>query len=110
MSAEMPESCFASTDQQDVIERFAEVSVWVNGQERFTEGAKVKFLNGADSWLVAYGAARGTVVVTHEQPAPEARKIVKIPDACIALNVQVMDTFDMLRTLSTEFGWVSETV
>ena len=107
-STVMPGGCFASTDEDDVAARFAELSVWVNGQHRFTEGAKAKFLDGADSWLVAYAAAKGTVVVTHEQPAPEARKIVKIPDACLALNVGYVDSFDMLRALATEFRWASD--
>ena len=80
----------------------------LSGQERFNQAAKAQFLNTADGWLVAYGAARGTVVVTHEQSAPDSRRVVKVPDACLAFNVDFVNTFDMLRMLTTEFQWVHD--
>ena len=44
----------------------------------------------------------GRVVVTHEQPAPDARRKVPIPNVCQAFNVPLVDTFEMLRTLGVQ--------
>ena len=43
--------------------------------------------------------AVGGTVVTHEQPAPEAKRKVKIPDVCDAFKVAWTDPFSMYRTL-----------
>ena len=77
---------FLSTNEADVIESYAKVMKWVQGQARFLDAAKAEFASGADGWLVAYAAAKGLVVVTHEQPAPESRTSVKIPDVCQAFG------------------------
>jgi hypothetical protein len=42
----------------------------------------------------------GTVVVTNEQPRPESRNRVLLPDVCAQFDVTYKDTFVMLR----EFG------
>ena len=47
--------------------------------------------------LVAHASAHSCTVVTHEMPGTGSRKRVKIPDACEALGVAWVDTFDMLR-------------
>lgn len=36
-------------------------------------------------------------MVTHEQPSPDSRKRVKIPDACEAMGVEYIDIFSVLR-------------
>jgi len=90
---------FVSTDEQDVVSSYADVMNWVNQQARFTDAAKAEFASSADGWLVAYARARERVVVTHEQPAPESRNEVKIPDICLAFHVRPVDTFQMLREL-----------
>lgn len=41
--------------------------------------------------------------MTHERPAPEARRRVKIPDACDALGVRCMSPFDMLTDEAATF-------
>jgi hypothetical protein len=38
-------------------------------------------------------------VVTREQPAPEAKKKIKIPDVCNAFDVAWTDPFSLYRTL-----------
>lgn len=47
--------------------------------------------------LVAHAAGHGDPVVTHEQPSPDSRKRVKIPDACEAMGVEYIDIFSVLR-------------
>lgn len=90
---------FLSTDEEDVIDSYSNIMNWVQGQARFTDAAKAEFASGADGWLVACAAARSFIVITHEQPAPESKTKVKIPDVCDAFGVRWGDTFSMLREL-----------
>lgn len=61
------------------------------------EGAVLTLLNPdlfvslqvADYWLIAHALADGHVVVTHEVPADSVKRI-KIPNACIGLNLRFM--------------------
>lgn len=97
-------AAFASTDDTDVFRSFAEIMTWVQAQGQFLEAAKSDFASGADGWLVAYARVKGCVVVTHERPAPDARRRVPIPNVCEAFDVPFVDTFEMLRTLGERFA------
>ena len=94
---------FVSTDDENIIKAYSNIIRWVESQDRFFDGAKSDFAKGADGWLVAYALANGCIVVTHEQPAPEARNKVPIPEVCLAFSVQFIDTFEMLRKLGVRF-------
>ena len=94
---------FASTDEKAVTEAYREIMVWSQGQTQFTGAAKAEFADAADSWLVAYALAKDCIVVTHEQFEPEARKRIKIPNACNAFGVDYVDTFQMMRALGVRF-------
>ncbi len=78
-----------------IVAAFARVSTWATSQ-RYDPAAVNTFLQKADFYLVAHALAHDHVVVTHEKPAPST-KIVKIPDACIALGVKCMTPYEMLR-------------
>ena len=39
------------------------------------------------------------VVVTREQPAPDAKKRILIPDACLAMGVRYADPFSVYEAL-----------
>lgn len=95
---------FVSTDDQDVIRAFAEVMAWVQAQSQFLDAAKADFANGADGWLVAYARVKRCVVVTHEVPAPDARRKIPLPNVCQAFNVPFVDTFAMLRALGVRLA------
>jgi hypothetical protein len=84
-----------------LIASLGSVSAWAATQ-RYDPAAVNLFLSGADCYLVAQGLAHGHTVVTHETPAPFAKKI-KIPEACIALGVTVMNPFEMLRRERARF-------
>lgn len=43
--------------------------------------------------------ATGATVVTREQPAPESKKKIKIPDVCNAFDVGWTDPFSLYRSL-----------
>ena len=101
----MPDACFAATDSQDVVAAYGQAMQWVNNQARFTPAAKAEFAQVADGWLIAYARATGGTVVTQEQLRPDSQRRVFIPDVCLALNVAYVDTFTMLRRLTTQFSW-----
>lgn len=69
----------------------------------FTSSAVHTFLDSADYQLVAYAHAHGHTVVTHERPAPEARRRILIPNACVAMGVPWIDPYTMLRRENVRF-------
>lgn len=73
---------------------------------RYRDHAGAKFASGADGWLVAYAKVHGGVVITNEQPRPESRAEIKLPDVCTQFNVWYKDTFLLLRELSLQFDLV----
>jgi hypothetical protein len=60
------------------------------------------FLQVGDYYLVAHAHAHGFTVVTHEIPANSAKKI-KIPNACIQLEVKCITPYEMLRAERARF-------
>ncbi len=84
-----------------VVPSLATVSNWASSGG-YEPGAVSQFLQVADYYLVAYAHAHGFDIVTHEVPARTVKKI-KIPNACIALNVKCMNPYDMLRTERARF-------
>ena len=79
----------------------AAVSAWATGQ-RYEPAAVSTFLQVADYYLVAQAHAGGHTVVTHEIPSASTRRI-KIPDACIGLNIKCMTPYEMLRLERARF-------
>lgn len=94
---------FDSTDQEDVLARYAEVMGWVQSQKQYSDAAKAEFAAAADGWLVAYALARGCIVVTHEISQPLAKRRVPITNVCQGLGVNFTNTFEMLRNLGFRF-------
>ncbi|MAQ19266.1 MAG: hypothetical protein CMN30_31260 [Sandaracinus sp.] len=85
-----------------VIAAFTAVSSWVKAQPQYGQAAANTFFEAADYYLVAYAHAHGDVVVTHETPAPQAKK-VKLPTACIGVGVKTMNPWEMLRREKVRF-------
>jgi len=77
-----------------VLPALARVSSWATSQS-YEASAITTFLQVADYWLVAFALAHGHTVVTHEVPSDSRRKI-KIPTACVGLNVRFMTPYGML--------------
>lgn len=123
----LPTGIFLDAVRSELIEQDDELSGWVEGRARalftptqpdvltvlpqvssrassgrYTPGAVNAFLSKADFFLVGQGLARGDVVVTHEKPA-QSPNVVKIPDACIALGVRVINPFTMLAESRVRF-------
>lgn len=102
---ELPATFFLDADGDDVTAVYTEIMLWVQRHPNYFDYAKAKFATGADGWLVAYAKARGGVVVTNEQPAPESKREIKLPDVCGQFEVKPASTFSMLRTLGVRFDW-----
>ena len=84
-----------------VLAAASQVSVWATGQD-YAPAAVNTFLQVADYWLVAFAAAHGHTVVTHEVPANSPKKI-KIPNACVGMDVRFMTPYQMLRVERARF-------
>lgn len=102
---DLPTDFFLDTSDEDVTSAFADIMLWVQRSTRYFDRAKAKFATEADGWLVAYAMVNGVVVVTNEQPRPESRNRVLLPDVCTQFNVTYKDTFLMLKELSIQFEW-----
>jgi len=79
------------------------LSQWATTQPNYVPAAVAEFLSVADYFLVAQAHALGYTVVTHEQPRPDSRKKIMIPDACIGMKVRWMDPWQMLRDEGAKF-------
>lgn len=77
-------------------------STWVTGCGQYEPAAINTFLSAADYYLVAHAHAHGHTVVTHERPE-NSRYKVKIPNACVGMNVPWVNTFQMLSAVGVQF-------
>ncbi|WLD13059.1 DUF4411 family protein [Planctellipticum variicoloris] len=93
---------FKGTADAAVLAAFRKMMNWVQAHPSFTQDAKSEFAGAADGWLVAYAAANGLAVVTHEELAPQIKKQVRIPNLCVQFGVEYLDTFKMLRELEAK--------
>jgi len=102
----LPSSFFlAAESDAAVVNTYAHVMEWVQHHPNYFDSAKAKFATGADGWLVAYARVHGAIVVTNEQPAPGAKREIKLPDVCDQFGVGRENTFSMLRSLGVRFDW-----
>lgn len=99
----VPNEFFYTCADASVVDAFREVMLWAQRHGQYTDAAKAKFASGADGWLVAYSRVNGTTVVTNEQPEPNAKKIIKLPDVCDAFDVRYENTFSMLHQIGVRY-------
>jgi hypothetical protein len=102
---DMPAEFFLATDSQEVLEAFSEVMLWAQRSSQYTEPAKAKFATEADGWLVAYASVHKGIVVTNEQPRPDAKSRILLPDVCRQFKVEHHNTFMMLKELKVRLDW-----
>ena len=94
-------AAFFTPPDDRVVPALTRVAAWANGQS-YERVAIATFLQVADYWLVARALAYGCAVVSHEVPAATVRKI-KIPNACIGLNIPFFTPYEMLRRERARF-------
>jgi hypothetical protein len=99
---ERPSSFFKAVDQA-ALDELKKLTAWVSGSSQYTPSAVATFLASADYFLVGQAKALGFTLVTHEMPAPAAKKRVLIPDACIGVTVAYCLPWKMLRDENARF-------
>ena len=99
-AAQRGSGLFLKPDDQ-ILPALGRISAWAMGQG-YEPAAVSTFLQVADYYLVAQALAHGHVVVTHEV-ASTSKKRIKVPDACIGLQVKCMNPFEMLRLERARF-------
>jgi len=102
---EVPSEFFLDADSSDVTEAYTNIMLWAQRSTRYFDFAKAKFATGADAWLVAFAMVHDVVVVTNEQPRPEAKREIKLPDVCNQFGVDYKDIFFVLRSLKISYKW-----
>ena len=78
-----------------VLAALGKVSEWATSKE-YEPAAVSTFLQVADYYLVAQALTYGYTVVTHEIAANTPKRI-KIPNACIDLDIKCVTPYEMLR-------------
>lgn len=87
-------------DTADGVVAMTEIAAWAtNPARQYRPEAVDEFLDSADYKLIAHALATSSTVVTREQPAPDSRRKIKIPDVCNAFNVAWTDPFSLYRGL-----------
>ena len=106
---QLPSAFFRDTDEEAVVNAYGQVMLWVQRNAQYFDQAKAKFATEADGWLVAYAIVHGVTVITNEQPRPQSRNRILLPDVCTQFNVTFKDTFAMLNELTVRYEWRGST-
>jgi len=104
-----PAGFFMDTDEQAVADVFGQVMLWAQRNGQYFDQSKAKFATEADGWLVAYAMVHRVTVITNEQPRPQSRNRILLPDVCNQFSVTYKDTFAMLEELVVQFEWMGAT-
>lgn len=104
--ANLPEDFFK--ESSEVMAAYGQVSAWaISRSSHYMPNALNEFLDAdeADAFIVAYALAdpNNRIVVTQEISQPNRKNKIKIPEACISLNVRFVNTMDMFRRLGETF-------
>jgi hypothetical protein len=99
---ERPEQ-FVSVEDIETQKFFASIAEHVMALELPKINEKIRFLEGADPWLIAKAATSGFTIVTHEVVVPSNSQKIKIPNICQHFNVPYISSFDLLDTLNAKF-------
>ena len=81
----------------------AKVAQWAKNAG-YQQGAVATFLSAGDFYIVSQALTLNYTVITHEKPEPQSKRRIKIPDACNAVGVRWMNSFQMLRACLTTPG------
>jgi hypothetical protein len=92
---------FIAADEK-VQKIYSQVAQQVKLEPRYHIEHVVKFLDGADAWVIAYAKAFGGKVVTFEKSEPLSTK-PKIPDVAYSFGIDCINIWDMLDALNAPF-------
>ena len=94
---------FLESNDQRTQQVYAEIARHVMKHPHYAEPYKSRFLNAADSWLIATAKTLGAIVVTQEVAVPEESRKVKIPNICNEFDVDYCNTFELLEAFGVKF-------
>ena len=94
---------------QPTTSHFTTLSAWATSRDYSAEAIAAFTGNHADFLLVAYACEHRLTVVTHERSRPHSNKRILIPDACLEMGVDTVDTFQMLRSTGVILDLVAST-
>ncbi|WP_396178614.1 DUF4411 family protein [Flavobacterium sp.] len=102
----LPENFFI--DSSTAIAQYAIVSAWaISKNDHYLPNALNEFLDAseADAFLVSFALADPVIriIVTQEVSRPEQKNKIKIPEPCIALGINYLNTIAMFRKLGETF-------
>ncbi len=87
-------------DTDDTVAAMTQLARWAADPARpYNQAAVQQFLGSGDLRLIAQSSVMDATLVTREQPAPESRTNIKIPDVCVAAGVAWTDPFSAYSTL-----------
>ena len=92
---------FFLAPESSTLPAFSRVSTWVTSQHYYPAAVNT-FLQVADFYIVSQALALGFAVVSHERPGNSIQK-VKIPNPCIALGINCISPFEMLKREHARF-------
>ena len=100
---ELPDNFFRPS--VDSTAEYQQVINWAFGRLQYMSRATAEFTrtSNADAWLAAYGLKHQLCVVTMEASRPDSKKIIKLPDVCLAHTVDWCSTMEMFRRLELKF-------
>lgn len=92
------------------IEKYADIQNWAHAQNYYPITLK-DFANSskADPFLIAYSIylrekkSIQSTIVTLETSSPDSKKIIKIPDVCIAFGIEYVDNNEFFRQIGATF-------
>ena len=100
-----PNDLFIPSAEQSVVDAFAEMMDWVQGNVQFRPEAKAEFARVADGWIASYAKAYNAIVVTQEIFNADVKKRIPLPNVCRQFGLRYRDTFEMLREIEVRFDW-----
>lgn len=93
---------FLPVDDELTQNIYAAVAEHVMGMKLPKDAEKVRFLNGADPWLVAKAVTTAQTIVTHEVLVPDNSQKIKIPNICKEFGVNYITSYDLLDSLGAQ--------
>ena len=108
-----------SSEDTAVSKAYGQIQTWVASQTvdvpakgnatrtepKYAAGAINDFQSGADGWLIAYAMVHSCVVVNHERDDAKCRSKVLIPIVARAMNVESINSFEMLERIGAKFSF-----
>lgn len=100
-------SYFHSTEKESIINNYKKIIQSIEDNQQYNKPAKEEFykFENADPWLVAFAMSlpEKYVIVTQEVFNRDVKNKIPIPNLCESMNIEYLDTFQMLRYLNFKF-------